>query len=153
MDREVMLEVIHAQKVYTRGSRRTPALADLHFRVEQDELVSIVGPSGCGKTTMLRCIAGLLPTTKGQVLLDGRSATRPPRAMALVFQDCGRSLCAWRSVWGNVSFGLEATYVPRAARERRVREALELVGLADTPTTIRSSCPAACSSASSSRVR
>ena len=126
-----MLEVVHVQKVYSRGSRQTPAVADLHFRVEQNEFVSIVGPSGCGKTTMLRCIAGLLPTTSGQVLLDGRPVTRPPREMVLVFQDYSRSLCAWRSVRGNVTFALEATDVPSAERERRVREALGLVGLAD----------------------
>jgi len=126
-----VLEVVHVQKVYRRGNRQTPALADLHFRVEQDEIVSIVGPSGCGRTTMPRCIAGLLPPTSGLVLLDGRRVMRPPKEMVLVFQDYGRALCPWRSVRGNVSFALEATDVPRPERNRRIHEALALVGLAD----------------------
>jgi NitT/TauT family transport system ATP-binding protein len=97
-----VLEAVHLQKIYSRGGRQTPALADLNFRVEQDEFVSMVGPSGCGKTTMLRCIAGLLPPTSGQVLLDGRPVTRPPEEMVLVFQDYGRALSPWRSVRGNL---------------------------------------------------
>jgi NitT/TauT family transport system ATP-binding protein len=126
-----MLEIVHLTKAFTRDRRETLALADLHFRVEHNEFVAIVGPSGCGKTTMLRCIAGLLPPTSGQVLLDGRPVTRPPKEMVLVFQDYSRSLCAWRSVKGNVSFALEETDVPRREREQRVVEALEVVGLVD----------------------
>ena len=126
-----MLEVVHLQKVYLRGSRETVAVRDLHFSVGDDEFVSIVGPSGCGKTTMLRCMAGLLPTSSGQVLLDGRPVTRPPKEMALVFQDYSRSLCPWRSVHGNVAFALEETDVPSDERQRRVREALATVGLTD----------------------
>jgi NitT/TauT family transport system ATP-binding protein len=126
-----MLEIVHLQKAFSRDHRETLALADLHFRVEQEEFVAIVGPSGCGKTTMLRCIAGLLPATSGQVLLNGHPVTRPPKEMVLVFQDYSRSLCAWRSVKGNVSFALEETDVPRNERERRVSEALSVVGLSD----------------------
>ena len=125
----LMLEVRHLRKSYTRGGRETLAVRDLHFSVGDGEFVSIVGPSGCGKTTMLRCVAGLLPASGGEVVLDGRLVTRPPEEMVLVFQDYSRSLCAWRSVWRNVGFALEATKLPRDERERRTREALGVVGL------------------------
>ena len=126
-----MLQVTHLQKTYVRGERETVAVRDLHFSVRDDEFISIVGPSGCGKTTMLRCVAGLLPASGGQVLLDGRLVTRPPKEMVLVFQDYSRSLCAWRSVHGNVAFVLEESHLPRTERKQRIREALATVGLTE----------------------
>ena len=126
-----MLEVRHLRKAYARGGRETLAVRDLHFSVADGEFVSIVGPSGCGKTTMLRCIAGLLPASGGEVVLDGRPIAGPPKEMVLVFQDYGRSLCAWRSVWRNVSFALEPSKLHRDERERRIREALEVVDLTE----------------------
>lgn len=48
-------------------------LTDISFEVKQQEFVSIVGPSGSGKTTLLHCISSLLPPTKGEVLIDGKS--------------------------------------------------------------------------------
>jgi NitT/TauT family transport system ATP-binding protein len=126
-----MLEVVHLQRTFTRDRRQTIAVADLHFRVEENEFVSIVGPSGCGKTTMLRCIAGLLPATSGRVLLDGRPVTGPPREMVLVFQDYSRSLCAWRSVRENVAFALEESGLSRAERDQRIGQALAIVGLVE----------------------
>lgn len=124
-----MLEVVHLRKTYNTGSRQTVAIADLHFRVEQNEFVAIVGPSGCGKTTMLRVIAGLLPPTGGEVLLEGRRITEPPKEMVLVFQDYSRSLCAWRSVMRNVLFALETVKMPAAEKERLATDALRMVGL------------------------
>ena len=126
-----MLEVRHLCKSYARGGRETLAVRDLHFSVPDGEFVSIVGPSGCGKTTMLRCIAGLLPASCGEVVLDGRRIAGPPKEMVLVFQDYGRALCAWRSVWRNVGFALEPSRLPRHERDRRIREALEVVDLAE----------------------
>ena len=57
------------------------ALRDLTFTVADGELVCLVGPSGCGKTTLLRCVAGLLAPTGGEVTLDGQ-AGRPGRRRA-----------------------------------------------------------------------
>jgi NitT/TauT family transport system ATP-binding protein len=126
-----MLEVVHLKKTYVGRGRETPAVRDLDFSVRDGEFVSIVGPSGCGKTTMLRCVAGLLPASGGKVVLDGQPVTRPPQEMVLVFQDYSRSLCAWRSVHGNVAFALEPGKLGREERERRIREALGTVGLVD----------------------
>lgn len=105
------------------------AIADLHFSIAANEFVSIVGPSGCGKTTMLRIIAGLLSPTSGEVLLEGRRVTGPPKEMVLVFQDYSRSLCAWLSVLRNVLFALETVPISRQEKEQRAITALRTVGL------------------------
>ena len=104
------------------------ALRDITFTAKQGELVCIVGPSGCGKTTLLKCIAGLLAPSGGTVELDGVPVTAPPKKMAVVFQEYGRSLMPWMTVRRNVELPLRRT-TPKAERRRRVDEALEAVGL------------------------
>lgn len=106
------------------------ALQDISFSSRQGELVCIVGPSGCGKTTLLKCIAGLLEPSAGTVHLDGVPVTAPPKRMAVVFQEYGRSLMPWMTVRRNVALPLLRT-TPKAERRRRVSEALEAVGLAE----------------------
>jgi NitT/TauT family transport system ATP-binding protein len=115
-----------------RGS--VEALRDLTFGVAVGELVCIVGPSGAGKSTLLRCISGLLEPTSGEVVLQGEQVTGPPRGMAVVFQEYGRSLFPWMTVRQNVELPLKEKKVPRAERRRLVEEALEAVGLADVHT-------------------
>jgi thiamine transport system ATP-binding protein len=98
--------------------------------VASGEVVALVGPSGSGKSTLLRVIAGLLRPDAGAVLLDGADVTDVPthrRGVGLVFQD--EQLFPHRDVAANVGFGLRMAGVPRAERERRVGELLDLVGL------------------------
>jgi NitT/TauT family transport system ATP-binding protein len=71
------LEVRGLQKVYPGPGRSVEALRELTFSVEASELVCVVGPSGCGKTTLLRCVAGLLEPTAGEVLLQGARVADP----------------------------------------------------------------------------
>jgi NitT/TauT family transport system ATP-binding protein len=125
-----LLEVRGLSKSYRQlGGESTPAIAEVSFTVERGELVSFVGPSGCGKTTLLMCIAGLIPRDAGEILIDGRSVEGPPANLVLLFQEYNKSLFAWRSVLGNVLFGLEARgRVSRDGRQR-ARELLKLVGL------------------------
>ena len=66
-----MLSVNGLRKVYDGHGRRVEAVGNLTFDVEPAQFTCIVGPSGCGKTTLLRCIAGLLPPTSGEVTLNG----------------------------------------------------------------------------------
>jgi NitT/TauT family transport system ATP-binding protein len=103
------------------------ALNGISFDVAEGEFVCIVGPSGCGKTTLFRIIAGLEPPTTGRVTLDGARVDGPSTDLGLVFQEY--HLFPWRTVSGNVGFGLEQSGFGTAERERRVRELLELVGL------------------------
>src|SRR5213076_1033826 len=84
---------------------------------------------GCGKTTLLKCIAGLLRPTRGEVLLRGKRVTGPPEELALVFQEYSRSLMPWTSVRNNVLLPLRHKQLGRRERARLVEEALEAVGL------------------------
>jgi NitT/TauT family transport system ATP-binding protein len=95
------LEVRGLNKVCQDPGRSVEALRDLTFAVEASELVCVVGPSGCGKTTMLRCVAGLLEPTAGEVLLQGDRVAGPPPDMAVVFQEYGRSLFPWMTIRAN----------------------------------------------------
>jgi NitT/TauT family transport system ATP-binding protein len=106
------------------------ALGGVSFRVEAGQFVSVVGPSGCGKSTLLQCLAGLMRPTSGQVFFDGSEVTGPPEGLILLFQEYNKSLMAWRSVLGNVRFGLEGRKgVSRAEIDADARRHLELVGL------------------------
>jgi NitT/TauT family transport system ATP-binding protein len=133
--RERMLDVRGLRKVYTGHDRTVEALQDLTFSVRRGELVCLVGPSGCGKTTLLRCLAGLLTPTSGDVLVEGRSVSGPPPGMAVVFQEYGRSLLPWMSVARNVELPLRhKRTVDRRRRGELVAGALEAVGLSDVGT-------------------
>ncbi|HUK40334.1 MAG TPA: ABC transporter ATP-binding protein, partial [Candidatus Acidoferrales bacterium] len=86
-------------------------------------------PSGCGKTTLLMSIAGLIAPTSGRISLNGREVSGPPPKLVLVFQEFNKSLFAWRSVLGNVRFGIEARGDGHREAESRARRLIELVGL------------------------
>jgi NitT/TauT family transport system ATP-binding protein len=120
-----MLHVEHLKKDYGEVA----AIGDVSFDVAAGEFVCIVGPSGCGKTTLLKCAAGLLEPTAGEVTLEGRRVDGPPDTMALVFQEYSRSLFPWMSVRQNVAFPLRRKKPPDAAG--LVQRALGSVGLDD----------------------
>jgi NitT/TauT family transport system ATP-binding protein len=121
-----MLQVKGLRKDYRSGDREVQAVRDLTFTVETGELVCLVGPSGCGKTTLLRCIAGLLEPTAGEVLVSDRGG------LAVVFQEYGRSLFPWMTVRDNVDLPLRQKKLPRQRRGTLVADALEAVGLTGT---------------------
>jgi ABC-type Fe3+/spermidine/putrescine transport system ATPase subunit len=100
------------------------------FDVPKGELFALLGPSGCGKTTTLRIVGGFVEATEGVVEIDGRDVTRQApheRPTNTVFQSY--ALFPHKNVADNVAFGLRIKRVPRAERERRVHDALEMVGL------------------------
>jgi NitT/TauT family transport system ATP-binding protein len=131
-DRDVLLRVDHLKKTYSGRERDVEAVRDLTFELVRGELACIVGPSGSGKTTLLRCISGLLEPSGGTVVLDGAPVQGPPRGMAVVFQEYGRSLFAWMTVRQNVELPLKAQKMPKAERARLVDRSLESVGLAQS---------------------
>lgn len=125
-----ILEINQVAKIYSTQARQVEALREVSLRVRTGELVCIVGPSGCGKTTLLRCIAGLMPPTSGEVVLEGSRVVGPPAGMAVVFQEYGRSLFPWMSVRQNVALPLKEKGLKGSERNRLVKEALDAVGLA-----------------------
>ncbi|MFH9330268.1 ABC transporter ATP-binding protein [Streptomyces althioticus] len=128
-----MLDVMALRKVYEGHGRNVEAVRDLTFSLDAGELVCVVGPSGCGKTTLLKCVAGLLEPTSGEVVLRGRRVTGPPPGMAVVFQEYGRSLFPWMRVRDNVELPLrQKKHLTKARRRELVEHALHAVGLDDT---------------------
>ncbi len=107
------------------------ALDGVTLDVGEGEVVTVLGPSGSGKSTLLRVIAGLQRRDSGRVLLDGEDISSVPphrRGIGLVFQD--HALFHHRDVAGNVAFGLRMRGEAKDEVGRRVRELLDLVGLA-----------------------
>ncbi|MFO7589375.1 MAG: ABC transporter ATP-binding protein [Acidimicrobiia bacterium] len=108
------------------------AVVDADFRIGRGEFFSMLGPSGCGKTTTLRMIAGFEQPTSGQVTLEGKDVSRVPpykRNVNTVFQHY--ALFPHMSVFDNVAFGPRGKRVAKDEIERRCREMLEVVRLAD----------------------
>jgi NitT/TauT family transport system ATP-binding protein len=124
-----MLQIKNLGKTYGAGERATHAIGDITFGVSAGEFACVVGPSGCGKTTLLKCIAGLLEPTRGEIVLHGKRVTSPPEDMALVFQEYGRSLMPWTSVRNNVLLPLRHKKLSRQERARLVEHAVESVAL------------------------
>jgi NitT/TauT family transport system ATP-binding protein len=89
--------------------------------------VSIVGPSGCGKSTLLKILAGLMPATSGQAVLNGKPIDGPRRDIGVVFQS--PVLFPWRSVLGNALLPADVQQLGRERMTERAMELLNLVGL------------------------
>jgi NitT/TauT family transport system ATP-binding protein len=103
------------------------ALRDLTLQFPKGQLTSLLGPSGCGKTTLLKIIAGLIPATSGEVLVNCKPVTGPGPDRAFVFQDF--ALLPWATVLRNVAFGLELRGVPKPQREEIAVKYIKDVGL------------------------
>jgi glycine betaine/proline transport system ATP-binding protein len=119
-----------------RADGTTAAVIDASFTVEPGQIFVVMGLSGSGKSTLLRMLNGLLEPTAGRVLFDGQDLTglsarelRTVRStrISMVFQHF--ALFPHRSVLENAGYGLEVQGVPRAERDQRAAQALELAGL------------------------
>ncbi len=124
--------VLEARNLGIRYSAASSLVLDsISLEVRRGETVTIIGASGCGKSTLLRILSGLLDPTLGSVSirseLSGDDDQGGMNARIMVFQDLG--LLPWRTVRGNVSFGMELAGIDRATRATRVNEFLALVGM------------------------
>jgi iron(III) transport system ATP-binding protein len=126
------LEIHHVSQAY--GARTV--LNDISFGLGDGAIACLLGASGCGKTTVLRCIAGFEAVAAGEIIINDMVVSRPgfsvppeARRIGMVFQDY--ALFPHLTVARNVSFGLDAgNDMTVAARNARVTELLEVVGLA-----------------------
>ncbi len=117
----------HLRKTFVKDETETIVLEDFSLDIKKGELISIVGPSGCGKTTILRLIAGLTEPTEGAVFINGRKCEGPGADRGMVFQEF--ALFPWKSVRGNIEFGLEVKGVSKEERRARSDKYLKIVGL------------------------
>ena len=130
-----MIEIVGLSKTYAGTGR--PALNDVSLHVPGGAVYGILGRSGAGKSTLIRCLNLLERPTAGRIIVNGNDITRMDKSAlreyrlrtGMIFQHF--NLLHARSVADNVAVPLEIAKVPKAARQARVAELLELVGLAD----------------------
>lgn len=129
-----MIKLKQVSKVYPTGVK---ALQNLNLEVQSGEFVFLVGPSGAGKSTLMKMLYRSEVPTSGQVLVGGIDITRLSphqlpglrQRIGVVFQDY--KLLPQRTVFENVAFALKVLGVSRVEMQKRVRSALDLVGLRD----------------------
>jgi nitrate/nitrite transport system ATP-binding protein len=125
------LKLDHVDKTYSRGAVETEVLTDITLGIEKGEYVSIIGHSGCGKSTLLNIVAGLVPATRGGVLLESREVNTPGPDRAVVFQN--HSLLPWLTTYDNVRLAVDKVFSgikSRAQRHDWTMRNLELVQMA-----------------------
>jgi NitT/TauT family transport system ATP-binding protein len=123
-----LVVVDHVRQFYTKGGGdRLLVLDDVSLALRSNEIVSLLGRSGCGKSSLLRIIAGLMPSSEGKVTIGGRQVDGPAEDVAMVFQTF--ALFPWLTVLENVEIGLEAQKVAPAERHKRALAAIDLIGL------------------------
>lgn len=125
-EKKTFLSIRELKKVYVTRDGELEALGSVSFDVYPQEFVSIVGPSGCGKTTLLKVIAGLLPKSSGEIIVDQENFD-PAREMGFVFQK--PLLLHWRKVLDNVLLPIEILKLDRKKYVSTAMDLLELVGL------------------------
>ena len=102
-------------------------LDGINFNIKEGELLAIVGPTGCGKTTFLNTLSKLMPTTEGNIYINGEEADPKKHNLAYVFQE--PTCLPWRTVRENVAYGMEVKGVGKEEREDRATKIMDLVGL------------------------
>jgi putative ABC transport system ATP-binding protein len=133
-----LIELDEVGRIYQLDGVVVPALSGVSLRIEPGEFVAVMGASGSGKSTLMNLMGCLDQPTHGRYLLEGkdvaqlsrdRLATLRNRTLGFVFQSF--NLLPRTSALENVELPLMYAGVPTAERNRRAREALERVGLAE----------------------
>ena len=121
------LEACGVSYSYHSLEGETPALFDISFSVTTGEFLAVVGPSGCGKSTLLSLLSGLLEPEEGTILIDGIPIRDSPASIGYMFQK--DHLFEWRTIYGNVSLGLEIQKKLDAKSRALLTEMLKDYGL------------------------
>ena len=103
------------------------AVRDVSLDVPAGEFVSVVGPSGCGKSTILNMVAGFIPPSSGEIRVGDRAVTGPGPDRGVVFQSF--ALFPWKTVLGNVEYGLIERGIARAERREIAQRYIDMVKL------------------------
>lgn len=125
----MIVQLNNVDLTYQAPDGEIDALRGVDFGIFDGEFVSIVGPSGCGKSTLLSVIAGLEPPSAGSVYVDGDAVTAPSPKIGYMPQK--DQLFSWRTIWSNVTLGLELQHQNTAERQKYVHELLTRYGLSE----------------------
>lgn len=121
-------------------------LDDMNFTIRKGEFLAIVGPTGCGKTTFLNCLSKLMPTSEGDIYIDGEPANPQKHNISFVFQE--PTCFPWRTVRENVAYGMEIKRWDKKLIEGKLDAILPLVGSRTPPNSTLIRFPPAWCSAS-----
>jgi len=124
-----ILAIEDLRKVFHVNGSFTTVLDSVAFQAARGEMICILGRSGCGKTTLLKILAGFVPPSSGQILLDGRAVSRPGPDRCVVFQE--DALFPWLTVGENIAFGLKQGKRSREVVRKETDRFLSLVGLGE----------------------
>jgi NitT/TauT family transport system ATP-binding protein len=123
------LEVSGLRKSYTKNGQALDILDVEHFAAREGEFITIIGPSGCGKSTFLHIMGGFIGADAGAIRVYGTQVTKPGPDRGMMFQEF--ALFPWKTVAGNVAWGLEAHGASRSHIDEVVGKYLDLTGLAE----------------------
>ena len=126
---EKALEASGVRKVYTKNGQSLEVVDIAQFTAREGEFITVIGPSGCGKSTFLHIMGGFIPAESGSIRVYGRSVSGPGPDRGMMFQEF--ALFPWKTVAGNVAWGLEAQGVGPREIEDIVRHYLQMMGLWD----------------------
>ena len=103
------------------------ALKEINMDIDAGEFISVVGPSGCGKSTLMLMVAGLLSRSQGEIVVGGKSVTKPITDVGIAFQD--HMLLEFRSAMGNVMLQADIRGLPRKTIEAKAKELFQQLRL------------------------
>ncbi len=122
-----LIQAVAITKTFGKGKRAVTAVEDFNLLVNEREVVTLVGPSGCGKSTVVNMVAGFMPPSSGEILLEGKRVTTVEPQCGMIFQTY--ALFPWMTVKENVEFGPRVNRLPRSERLDRSKRYIEMVGL------------------------
>ena len=124
------LEASGVRKVYAKDGQSLEVLNVEQFSVREGELITVIGPSGCGKSTFLHILGGFIKSEGGgSIRVYGEEVSGPGPDRGMMFQEF--ALFPWRTVAGNVAWGLETQGVPRAQIDATVGKYLQMMNLSE----------------------
>ena len=125
----IALQASGIRKRYTKDGRVLEVLDIESFTVREGEFITVIGPSGCGKSTFLHIMGGFIPADGGTIRVYGNAVNGPGPDRGMMFQEF--ALFPWKTVAGNVAWGLEVQGTPKPQVEATVQKYLDIMGLAD----------------------
>jgi len=123
------ISISRVSKTFRTRNGDVQALADIDLEIRRGEFVSVLGPSGCGKSTLMMILSGLIPASRGEIMVDEKPINGPNAEIGIVFQQ--DVLLEWRTALQNVLIQAEIRKFPLDAARERARKLLRMVSLDD----------------------